>query len=60
VSRGHLILDYVRSEGTGLDSPAALHDPETAVRFVKDRFDVVAGKVSLDGGHVAPTVVRRR
>lgn len=56
---GHLIFDYVRSEGTGLDTPAALRDRETALRFVLDRFAVVTGEVRLDGTHVGPTVVRR-
>jgi SAM-dependent methyltransferase len=57
---GHLVFDYVRSEGTGLDTPSALRDRDTALRFVLDRFAVIAGDVRLDGSHVGPTVTQRR
>jgi len=57
---GHLVFDYVRSEGTGLDSAAALRDRLPALQFILDHFDVVEGRVTTDGEHVAPSVVRRR
>ena len=57
---GHLIFDYVRSEGTGLDTATSLRDRLPALRFVLDRFDIVAGRVATDGGHVEPTVGRKR
>jgi 2-polyprenyl-3-methyl-5-hydroxy-6-metoxy-1,4-benzoquinol methylase len=57
---GLLIFDYVRSEGTGLDTAAALRDRDAALRFVLERFDVIDGHVPTDGSHVAPTVVRPR
>jgi 2-polyprenyl-3-methyl-5-hydroxy-6-metoxy-1,4-benzoquinol methylase len=57
---GILIFDYVRSEGTHLDSAASLREREAALRFVLDRFEVVEGQIPLEGAHVQPTVVRRR
>ena len=57
---GHLIFDYVRSEGTGLDTATSLRDRLRALRFVLERFDVVRGRVPTDGAHVEPTVVRKR
>ena len=57
---GHLIFDYVRSEGTGLDTATSLRDRLPALRFVLDRFEIVEGRISTDGDHVEPTVVRKR
>ena len=57
---GHLIFDYVRSEGTGLDTATSLRDRLPALRFVLDRFEIVEGRVPTDGEHVEPTVVRKR
>jgi 2-polyprenyl-3-methyl-5-hydroxy-6-metoxy-1,4-benzoquinol methylase len=57
---GVLIIDYIRSEATGLDTPAGLRDRDDALRFVRDRFEVVEGRISLDGDHLPPTVVRKR
>lgn len=57
---GVLIFDYVRSEGAGLDTAAALRDRDAALRFVLDRFEVVEGRVPTDGSHVQPAVVRKR
>jgi 2-polyprenyl-3-methyl-5-hydroxy-6-metoxy-1,4-benzoquinol methylase len=57
---GHLVFDYIRSEATGLDTLAALHDRGPALRFVLDHFDVVKGRVTTDGTHVEPSVVRKR
>jgi 2-polyprenyl-3-methyl-5-hydroxy-6-metoxy-1,4-benzoquinol methylase len=57
---GHLVFDYVRSEGTGLDTATSLRDRLPALRFVLERFDVVSGRVPLDGAHVEPAVLRKR
>jgi len=57
---GILAFDYVRSEATYLDSPASLRDRADALRFVLERFEVVDGRIFLDGEHVPPTVVRKR
>lgn len=57
---GVLIFDYVRSDGTGLDTATALRDRIPALQFILDRFDIVSGRVPLDGSHVEPSVARRR
>jgi SAM-dependent methyltransferase len=57
---GHLIFDYVRSDGTGLDTATALRDRVPALQFVLDHFDVVSGRIATDGSDVPPTVVRKR
>jgi SAM-dependent methyltransferase len=57
---GVLIFDYVRSDGTGLDTASSLRDRIPALQFVVDRFDLVSGRVPLDGSHVEPAVVRKR
>lgn len=58
--RGHLIFDYVRSDGTGLDTATALRDRIPALQFILDHFDIVQGRVTTDGTHVEPTVARKR
>lgn len=57
---GHLVFDYIRSEGKGLDTATALRDRIPALQFVLDRFEVVKGRVTTDGDHVTPAVVRKR
>jgi 2-polyprenyl-3-methyl-5-hydroxy-6-metoxy-1,4-benzoquinol methylase len=57
---GHLIFDYIRSEGTGLDTVAALRDRLPALRFIVENFEIVAGHVPTDGSHVEPAVARKR
>ncbi|HZP37409.1 MAG TPA: methyltransferase domain-containing protein [Methylomirabilota bacterium] len=57
---GHLVFDYVRSEGTGFDTATSLRDRLPALRFVLDRFEIVEGRVTTDGDHVEPTVGRKR
>lgn len=57
---GHLIFDYVRSDGTGLDTATSLRDRIPALQFVLDHFDVVRGRIATDGPDVQPTVVRKR
>jgi SAM-dependent methyltransferase len=57
---GILVFDYIRSEGTYLDTPAGLRDRERALAFVLERFEVVDGEIKTDGSHLGPTVVRTR
>jgi 2-polyprenyl-3-methyl-5-hydroxy-6-metoxy-1,4-benzoquinol methylase len=57
---GVLVFDFVRSEGTYLDSATALAERDAALRFVLDHFDQVQGSIPVDGSHVPPVVVRKR
>jgi len=57
---GYLIFDYVRSDGTGLDTAAALRDRIPALTLIRERFDIVQGRLPTDGAHVEPAVARKR
>ena len=57
---GHLVFDYIRSDATGLDTAAALRDRIPTLEFILSHFDVVHGRVTTDGAHVEPAVVRKR
>lgn len=57
---GHLVFDYIRSEGTGLDTATSLRDRIPALRLILDHFDIVEGRVATDGSHVEPSVARKR
>lgn len=57
---GCLVFDYVRSDGTGLDTAAALRDRVPALELILKRFDIVQGRVTMDGVHVDATVARKR
>lgn len=57
---GYLIFDYLRSEGKGLDTAAALRDRIPALEFVLAHFTVVQGEVPLDGRHVNTVVCQKR
>jgi 2-polyprenyl-3-methyl-5-hydroxy-6-metoxy-1,4-benzoquinol methylase len=56
---GHLVFDYIESEATGFDTAAALRDRRAALEFVRGHFDVVAGRIPLEG-EGEPVVVRKR
>jgi 2-polyprenyl-3-methyl-5-hydroxy-6-metoxy-1,4-benzoquinol methylase len=58
--KGHLVFDYVRSDGTGLDTRTSLEARIPALELIRDRFDIVQGAVPLDGYHVQPAVARKR
>ena len=57
---GHLVFDYIRSEGTGLDTASALRDRLPTLEFIRSHFDVVHGRVATEEAHVEPAVVRKR
>jgi SAM-dependent methyltransferase len=57
---GYFIFDYIKSEGTGLDTATSLRDRIPALRFILEHFDIVQGRVTTDGAHVETTVARRR
>ena len=57
---GCLVFDYVRSDGTGLDTAAALRDRVPALELILKRFDIVQGRVTTEGVHVDATVARKR
>lgn len=57
---GHLVFDYIRSEGKGMDTATSLRDRPPALRFILDHFDIVSGEVQLDGSHIGATVARKR
>jgi SAM-dependent methyltransferase len=57
---GYLVFDFIRSEGTGLDTATALRDRLPALRYILDRFDIVEGTVTVDGADVGPSVARKR
>lgn len=57
---GHLVFDYVRSEGTGLDTATSLRDRIPAIELILSRFDIVQGRVVTDGSHLEPVVARKR
>jgi 2-polyprenyl-3-methyl-5-hydroxy-6-metoxy-1,4-benzoquinol methylase len=56
---GHLVFDYIRSEGTGLDTATSLRDRIPALQFVLNHFDIVRGRVAIDGSHVEPSVAQK-
>ena len=56
---GYLVFDYVRSEGTGLDTAAGLRDRLEVLRYVADRFRLIRGAIPLDGSHVPTTVLQK-
>ena len=57
---GHLVFDFVRSEGGGFGTGAAVRDRLTALQFVHDHFTIVSGELRLDGSDVGPTVARKK
>ncbi len=58
-SRGHFVFDYIKSEGRGLDTASALRDRISVLRYVLDRFEVVEGRISLDGSNVGTVVCQK-
>lgn len=57
---GILVLDYIRSQGRGLDTVGGLRDRLPALGFVREAFEIVRGEVPLDGTSVTSVVCRKR
>lgn len=56
---GYFVFDYIRSEGKGLDTAAALRDRLHVLRYILDHFQIIEGEIPLDGRHVNTTVVQK-
>ena len=57
---GHLIFDFIRSEGKGLDSEGGVKERLQTLQYIRDNFYVVEGELHLDGRDVSRVVCRRR
>jgi 2-polyprenyl-3-methyl-5-hydroxy-6-metoxy-1,4-benzoquinol methylase len=55
---GHLVFDYIHSEGKGLDSEGGVRERSQALRYVSEHFDLVEGELHLDGRDVSRVVCR--
>lgn len=53
---GYFVFDYVKSEGAGLDTATGLKDRLLALEYIIDHFNIIEGKVLLNGNHVGTTV----
>jgi 2-polyprenyl-3-methyl-5-hydroxy-6-metoxy-1,4-benzoquinol methylase len=56
---GHFVFDYIKSEGKGLNTVSALADRIPALQYIANNFEVIEGRVPLDGGHVGTVVCRK-
>lgn len=45
---GHLVFDYLISEGKGLDTPQALSMRKECLKWILERFDIVEGSVDIE------------
>jgi len=57
---GHLIFDYINSEGKGLDTEGGVRERSEVLRYVHEHFDVVEGQLHMDGRDVSRVVCRLR
>jgi hypothetical protein len=57
---GCLVFDCVRSDGTGLDTAAALRDRVPTLEFILKHFDIIQGRVTREGAHVETVAARKR
>jgi hypothetical protein len=55
-----VVFDYVRSDGTGLDTAAALRDRVPTLEFILKHFDIIQGRVTTDGAHVETVAARKQ
>lgn len=56
---GYFIFDYIKSEGKGFDTVGALTERISALQYILDNFEVIKGRVPLDGSHVDAVVCRK-
>jgi 2-polyprenyl-3-methyl-5-hydroxy-6-metoxy-1,4-benzoquinol methylase len=57
---GHLVFNYIATDGTGLDTAAAVRERMDVLKSILDQYEVVEGKIPLDGSTVGTTVVQKR
>jgi SAM-dependent methyltransferase len=58
--RGYLVLDYIRSEGTGLDSRASLGFRGDVIAFLEQNFKVIEGRLPRNPEESIGTVVLKK
>lgn len=56
---GYLIFDYIKSEGTGLDTVEALNERKGVLQFIKKNYELISGELSLDKS-MGLTVVKKK
>lgn len=53
-------FDYIRSAGTGLDTPAGLSERRTTLEYLAGELDVFRGKLRIDDDSLGTCVGRKR
>ena len=57
---GHLLFDYIKSEGTGLDTPAALENRIDALKILGNRLTMVEGCFAVADTSISRCVGRKK
>lgn len=57
--RGIFIFDYIKSEGTGLDTAAGLSERAAVLDFIRQHFKVLKGSISEQGSISQPVICQR-
>lgn len=53
-------FDYIRSKGTGLDTPAGLSERRATLEYLAEQLDVVHGELRIDDESLGACVGRKR
>ena len=53
-------FDYVRTDGTGLDTPSALAERRSTLKYLADRLTIVRGELRIDDRSLGACVGRKR
>lgn len=56
---GILVFDYIKSDAEGLDTAEGLKERRDVLEFIDKNFEVLEGKVFLDGRDVGKTTARK-
>jgi len=56
---GHLVFDYIRSSGSGLDTQESVEQRPTILDFISSHYEIVSGNVDYDKS-MGTTIVRKK
>ena len=57
---GIFMFDYIKSEGTGLDTASALRDRQQVLAFITKHFTILRGSIPTDGSNVKAVICKKK
>lgn len=57
---GIFMFDYIKSEGSGLDTKSSLQQRDQVLTFIRHNFTVIHGSIPQDNSHVTAVICKKK